>query len=135
MAYLLGQLNIAPNPDKAIELLGTSALIAERLSEPDTAAPMYIYAMMLAGEFDAPNLTPELLPQNQVEAGQWMKKAAFLNHAPAQYKCGHGYEYASLGFNFDPLLSVQYYSLASQQVRARALFLNPSLKAEWRMVL
>jgi TPR repeat protein len=120
MAYLLGQLNMAPDPAKAVELLGTSALIAERLGDPDTAAPLYIYAMMLAGEFDAPNLTPEVLPQNQLEAGQWMKKAAYLNHAPAQYKCGHGYEYASLGFPFDPLLSVQYYSLASQQVYTAA---------------
>ena len=33
----------------------------------------------------------------------------------AQYKLGHAYEFAELPFPFDPLLSVQYYSLASQQ--------------------
>ena len=48
------------------------------------------------------------------EARRRIERSAFLNFAPAQYKCGWAYEYAQLECPFDPLLSVQYYSLASQ---------------------
>jgi len=48
------------------------------------------------------------------------KGFAFLHFAPAQYKLGHAYEFAESPFPFDPLLSVQYYSLASQQGEVEA---------------
>lgn len=50
----------------------------------------------------------------EAESRRRIERAAYLNFAPAQYKCGWSYEYAQLDCPFDPLLSVQYYSLASQ---------------------
>ncbi|THH18598.1 hypothetical protein EW146_g2404, partial [Bondarzewia mesenterica] len=49
------------------------------------------------------------------EAHRYLERAAYLNFSPAQYKLGHAYEFAQPPFPFDALLSVQYYSLASQQ--------------------
>jgi TPR repeat protein len=45
-----------------------------------------------------------------------IEKAAYLGFAAAQYKIGWCYEYSQITCPFDPLLSVEYYSLASQQV-------------------
>ena len=60
-----------------------------------------------------PFLTPGITPPE--EARRHLERAAYLNFAPAQYKLGHAYEFATPPFPFDALLSVQYYSLASQQ--------------------
>jgi TPR repeat protein len=68
-------------------------------------------------------LPPNLLPQApiaQSEARRHLERAAYLGFAPAQYKLGHAYEFASPPFPFDALLSVQYYSLASQQGEVEA---------------
>jgi len=43
-----------------------------------------------------------------------------LCHPPAQYKMGYLYEHAAWGMAFDPLMSVQWYSLASQGGEAEA---------------
>jgi len=63
------------------------------------------------------------LPQPHIaqsEARRHLERAAYLGFAPAQYKLGHAYEFASPPFPFDALLSVQYYSLASQQGEVEA---------------
>ena len=60
-----------------------------------------------------PFLTPGITPPEEVR--RHLERAAYLNFAPAQYKLGHAYEFATPPFPFDALLSVQYYSLASQQ--------------------
>ena len=83
---------------------------------------------MLAGEFDVAGVDPASLPRDPIEAGRWMAKAAYLGHVSAQHKMGQAHEFAQLGEAFDPcvdaadavahllsLLSVQWYSLASQQ--------------------
>lgn len=116
MANLLGQLDLPVNHTRAIAMLRDAADKADL----DTPQPSYIYGMLLAGEFSHVDIPPHLLkPSNiqgsaQDEARRRIQRAAFLNFAPAQYKCGWLYEYAQLGCAFDPLLSVQYYSLASQ---------------------
>ncbi|KAG8893023.1 hypothetical protein FRB99_002240 [Tulasnella sp. 403] len=56
----------------------------------------------------------------QAEARRRIERAAYLNFPPAQYKLGWAYEYAKLGCPFDPLLSVQYYLLASHQGETEA---------------
>ena len=56
----------------------------------------------------------------QQEARLHLERAPFLHFAPAQYKLGHAYEFALAPFPFDALLSVQYYSLASQQGEVEA---------------
>jgi len=42
MAYLLGQLNVAVDTARAIDLLRKSAMIADRTGDADTAAPLYV---------------------------------------------------------------------------------------------
>lgn len=117
MANLLGQLEIPINHARAIAMLRDAADKADL----DTPQPAYIYGMLLAREFSHVDIPAHLLrPANtsaailENEARQRIQRAAYLNFAPAQYKCGWLFEYAQLGCAFDPLLSVQYYSLASQ---------------------
>lgn len=115
MAYLLGQLELAVDYPRAIAMLQDAADKADL----DTPQPTHIYGMLLAGEFSHIDIPPHLLrPATgqtvQAEARRRIERAAYLNFAPAQFKCGWLYEYAQLECHFDPLLSVQYYSLASQ---------------------
>lgn len=58
--------------------------------------------MILAGEFEAPQVDPSKLPHDPAEAARWIRKAAYLGHAGAQHKMGQAYEYAQLGEPFDP---------------------------------
>ncbi len=117
MANLLGQLDLPVNYARAIAMLRDAADKADL----DTPQPAYIYGMLLAGEFSHVDIPSHLLrPANtstaslEDEARRRIQRAAYLNFAQAQYKCGWLFEYAQLGCAFDPLLSVQYYSLASQ---------------------
>jgi len=65
------------------------------------------------------SINPSLLLNEKTGQPQapkpWIERSAYLGYAPAQFKMGFNYEYASMGCGYDPLLSVQYYSLASQQ--------------------
>jgi TPR repeat protein len=118
MANLMGQLNIPVDVQKAIPLLRNAAFNASI----DVPQPAYVYGLILLGEFPSATIAPHLLapfiPQGitlQTEARKHIERAAYLGFSPAQYKMGHAYEFATTPFPFDPLLSVQYYSLASQQ--------------------
>ena len=116
MANLLGQLELPVHHARAVAMLRDAADKADL----DTPQPAYIYGMLLAGEFSHVDIPAQLLKPSHAtasiedEARRRIQRAAYLNFAPAQYKCGWLYEYAQLGCAFDPLLSVQYYSLASQ---------------------
>ncbi|KAF9458316.1 hypothetical protein BDZ94DRAFT_114754 [Collybia nuda] len=132
MANLMGQLALPVSPTAALPLLYRAALLATQL----VPQPAYVYALLLLGEFSqlpAP-LPPDLFipfleptTSNQpletrvlLEARRHLERAAFLGFAPAQYKLGHAYEFAQPPYPFDALLSVQYYSLASQQGEVEA---------------
>ena len=115
MAHLLGQLGLDVNIDAAITLLQRAA----GLTTVQVPQPAYAYALLLLNEFAQASIPAYTFaaftddpPQ---DARKYLERAAFLHFAPAQYKLGHAYEYAQPPFPFDPLLSVQYYSLASQQ--------------------
>lgn len=122
MAHLLGQIGFQQDYPVAIRLLREAA----DLSNDDTPQPSYIFGMLFAGEFAHLNIPAYLLapipdptrPHQPASAErtalQYIERAAYLNFAPAQYKLGWAYEYAQLDCAFDPLLSVQYYSLASK---------------------
>ena len=121
MAYLLGQLDLAPDPELAIPLLQTAADLAT-IDAPHLA---YVYGMLLANEIEAPvPISPTLLLppsppcdallRQHIRAKEAIERAAYLCHAPAQYKMGYIYEHAALACAYDPLMSVQWYSLASQ---------------------
>ncbi|GAA5928207.1 uncharacterized protein JCM15063_003820 [Sporobolomyces koalae] len=118
MAYLLGQIGVQADVPKAMALLKRAADTADL----DTPQPPYILGMLLSGEFDSPSiqLNKALIPLDSDEAKWRIERAAYLSFGPAQYKMGFSYEYATLGCLFDPLLSVQYYALASQNGEVEA---------------
>jgi TPR repeat protein len=123
MAHLMGQLGLPARPDIALPLL----LRAATLSTLQVAQPAYVYALLLLNEFSHVTIPPQyfaaVIPPNSsavVEARKHLERAAYLNFSPAQYKLGHAYEFAEPPFPFDALLSVQYYSLASQQGETEA---------------
>ncbi|GBE83720.1 hypothetical protein SCP_0507760 [Sparassis crispa] len=118
MAHLMGQLGLPANYDAALPLLHRAATLAS----VESPQPAYVFGLLLLGEFTHIQLQPALfapyVPTGSTpgaEARRHLERAAFLNFAPAQYKLGHAYEFAQPPFPFDALLSVQYYSLASQQ--------------------
>jgi hypothetical protein len=118
MAHLVGQLGLPANPEAALPLLQRAATLAT----VDSPQPAYVFGLLLLGEFThatvPPHLFTPLIPPGSSrdnEARRHLERAAYLNFAAAQYKLGHAYEFAQPPFPFDALLSVQYYSLASQQ--------------------
>ena len=54
------------------------------------------------------------------ESRKYLERSAYLGFGPALYKLGQSYEHVLPPFPYDPLMSVQYYSLASQQGDALA---------------
>ncbi|KAJ7487861.1 hypothetical protein FB451DRAFT_728615 [Mycena latifolia] len=124
VAHLLGQLALPPNPSEALPYLHKAAVRAT-LQCPQ---PAYVFALVLLNEFSvpvSPSLLPPFLPPGQSAAAYaraLLERAAALHFAPAQYKLGHAFEFAvpAAAFPFEPLLSVQWYSLASQAGEAEA---------------
>ncbi|KAJ7027958.1 HCP-like protein [Mycena alexandri] len=131
-AYLLKQLGVQEDVPRALGLLHQAACRASLLCPQ----PAYVFGLILLGEFGAsgPTSTPlpippalllPLIPPGQTRelyARAMLERAAALHFAPAQYKLGHAFEFAvpASAFPFDPLLSVQWYSLASQAGEAEA---------------
>jgi TPR repeat protein len=123
MANLMGQLQLPVSAEAALPLLNRAATLAT----VDVPQPAYVYGLLLLAEFSHISIPPQLftpfIPQGSsppAEARKHLERAAYLNFAPAQYKLGHSYEFATPPFPFDALLSVQYYSLASQQGETEA---------------
>ncbi|KAF8637230.1 hypothetical protein AX17_002961 [Amanita inopinata Kibby_2008] len=123
MAHLMGQLSLPASPEQALPLLYRAATLASL----DSPQPAYVFALIMLGEFTqasvpAQSMAP-FIPAGssaQVEARKHLERAAYLHFSPAQYKLGHAFEFAEPPFSFDALLSVQYYSLASQQGEVEA---------------
>ncbi|ESK92306.1 chitin synthase activator [Moniliophthora roreri MCA 2997] len=119
MACLLGQLGLPANMERAMSLLRGAA----SASSLDAPQPAYVYALLLLGEFTQATVPPHLLPpptQAQAEAKIHLEKSAFLHFPPAQYKLGHAYEFAVPPWEFDSLMSVEWYSRASQNGEVEA---------------
>lgn len=117
MAYLMGQLGLAPSTEAALPFLQRAATLATI----EVPQPAYVYGLLLLNDFThiqiPPHLFAPLIPPSSsapAEARIHLERAAYLNFSPALYKLGHSYEFATPPFPFDALLSVQYYSLASQ---------------------
>ena len=118
MAHLMGQLGLSQSYEQAVPLLHRAATLASL----DVPQPAYVYGLLLLGEFSHVTIPPQyftpFIPPGSTafqESRRHLERAAYLNFPPAQYKLGHSYEFTQPPFPFDPLLSVQYYSLASQQ--------------------
>ncbi|KAH0835866.1 HCP-like protein [Lanmaoa asiatica] len=123
MAHLMGQLGLSAQPEIGLPLIHRAATLAS----VQVPQPAYVYGLLLLGEFSHVTVPPQffapLIPPHSSapqEARLHLERAAFLHFAPAQYKLGHAYEFALPPFPFDALLSVQYYSLASQQGEVEA---------------
>ncbi|CED83359.1 Extracellular protein SEL-1 and related proteins [Phaffia rhodozyma] len=129
MAYLLGQLGRSIDHSRAFDLLRKSADAANE----DFPAAAYVFGMLLAGEFDLPDtLDTTILEQclDQIaevtddcpspsmarldRAIDYLEKAATLSFPAAQFKLGYCYEHALLGCEYNPVLSVQWYLLSSE---------------------
>ncbi|WFD42485.1 hypothetical protein MPSI1_001130 [Malassezia psittaci] len=123
MACLFGQLDTSVNQGEGVELLQAAA----DMSTVDTPHPAYIFALLLAGELENVTLPLSVIfevqghPSSEMgrsalypQVRKYLQRAAYLNMSVAQYKCGWCFEHAQLSFPFDPLMSVQYYSAASQ---------------------
>lgn len=120
MAKTLGQLDVPQDMTEGLTLLQMAAEAAT----VDAPHPAFIYGLILAGELSHVPVPLEMLadPTNPAPtreslaplAREYIERAAYLNLPAAQSKCGWCYEHAQLSFPFDPLLSVQYYSAASQ---------------------
>ena len=123
MAHLQGHLGLSRNPELAVPLLKQSADHADA----DSPQAAYVFGMILLGEFSHIDIPPiallRYLPRpsaanpdpRMTEAKRYIERAAYLGYGPAQTKAGWAHEFAKMGCAYDPLLSVQYYSLASQQ--------------------
>ncbi|KAJ2913003.1 hypothetical protein MD484_g7427, partial [Candolleomyces efflorescens] len=144
MAHLLGQLGLTADVATALPILHRAAVLASL----ECPQPAYVYSLLLLSEFSSvppipaqtfaslsalaaypqPPLHPSiplqpLIPLGSsphLESRHHLERAAYLNYGPAQYKLGHAFEFADPPFYFDPLLSVQYYSLASQNGEVEA---------------
>ncbi|THU83516.1 hypothetical protein K435DRAFT_689452 [Dendrothele bispora CBS 962.96] len=138
MAHLLGQLGLPVSIETALPLLQRAALT----STIESPQPAYVYALLLLGEFTQANVSPALFIQLQLlpphllhlphnnpsaphpgvlqEAKVHMDRSAYLHFPPAQYKLGHAYEFATPPWEFDALMSVEWYSRASQQGESEA---------------
>ncbi|MBW0529323.1 hypothetical protein O181_069038 [Austropuccinia psidii MF-1] len=117
ICHLFGQITLPVDLPKAINYLQRSA----QLADEETPQPAYILATLFAGEFDSfPIIPPEILPRDLDEAKKLMEKAAYLGFSLAQYKMGWCFEYSQYNCPFNPLLSVEYYSLASKQGECEA---------------
>ncbi|WFD27476.1 hypothetical protein MNAN1_002473 [Malassezia nana] len=120
MAKALSQLDVPQDMTEGLTLLQMAADAAT----VDAPHPAFIYGLILAGELSHVPVPLEMLadPTNPAPtreslaplAREYIERAAYLNLPAAQSKCGWCYEHAQLSFPFDPLLSVQYYSAASQ---------------------
>ena len=86
----------------------------------------YVFGLLLLRVFSRfytiPFLHPLASPGNsrEKEARRHLERAAYLNFASAQYKLGNAYEFTEPPSPFGALLSVQHYSLASQQGEIQA---------------
>jgi hypothetical protein len=128
IAHLLGQLGVGPAGSIERALL----LLAKAADKTNIHAPQpsYVYSLLLLSQFNPyphPIPTSLLISLNLIQWGNslpdplllaksHLEKSAFYHYLPAQYKLAHCYEFAMPCplFGCDPLLSVQWYSLASQ---------------------
>jgi len=111
MLKLLGQKGYPVDLQGGINFIFRSAVKAD-LDAPQGA---YIFALLLAGEFEAASIPEALLPCDHKSALRMLEKAASLGFSHAQQKLGSAYEHGTWGCGYDPQLSLHYYTLAAKQ--------------------
>ena len=111
MMKLMGQKGVPANIPEGVRLLHQSAGRAD-LDAPQGA---FVFALLLAGEFNGVNVSEQILPHDERAARRMLEKAASLGFSHAQQKLGSAYENATWGVEYDPLMSLHYYTLAAKQ--------------------
>lgn len=111
LIYLLGDLKTETDYNQALIYLKSAATKANEEC-PNGA---YVYGMILAREWDKAEIPDQVVAPDDHEAKEYIQRAANLGYVPALYKMGHCYEYATLGCQFDPILSVSYYKRAAEK--------------------
>ncbi|CAG8442493.1 13680_t:CDS:2 [Ambispora gerdemannii] len=111
LIYMLGDMKQEINHKQALIYLKQAASKADE----DCPEGAFVYGMILAKDYHAANVPDELVVPDEREAIDLIQKAANLGYAPALYKMGVCYEYATLGCPFDPELSVSYYQRAADK--------------------
>ena len=111
MLNLCGQKGFAVNIPEGIRLLSQSAVKAD-IDAPQGA---YVFALLLAGEFNGASVPESILPRDERGARRMLEKASSLGFSPAQLKLGTAYENGTWGCGYDPALSLHYYALAAKQ--------------------
>lgn len=108
---LLGQKGYPVNISEGVKLLHQSAGNAD-LDAPQGA---FVFALLLAGEFNGATVPEQILPHDERAARRMLEKAASLGFSHAQQKLGSAYENATWGCDYDPIMSLHYYTLAAKQ--------------------
>ncbi|CAG8523102.1 853_t:CDS:2 [Funneliformis mosseae] len=111
LIYLLGDLKTETDYNQALIYLKSAATKANE----DCPNGAYVYGMILAREWDKAEIPDQVVAPDDHEAKEYIQRAANLGYVPALYKMGHCYEYATLGCQFDPILSVSYYKRAAEK--------------------
>ena len=111
MLRLLGQKGFTVSYPDAVKLLHQSAGTAD-LDAPQGA---YVFALLLAGEFNGVNIPENILPRDERLGKRMLEKASSLGFSHAQQKLGSAYENGTWGCGYDAGLSLHYYSLAAKQ--------------------
>ncbi|KAL5527015.1 hypothetical protein ACEPAF_8744 [Sanghuangporus sanghuang] len=127
MAYLLRQLDFASDGAKSVERAAHYLQLAATLATIEFPHPPFVFALLLLGQFEKISIPSSVLAKYiptgsnaMLEARLYLEKAAFLHFAPAQQHIGRAYEFAEPPFPFDPVLSKEYYTLASAGGDAQA---------------
>jgi TPR repeat protein len=111
MLRLLGQKGHPINYPEAIKCLHQSAAKADL----DAPQGSYVFALLLAGEFNGATVPESILPHDERAAKRMLEKASSLGFSHAQKKLGGAYENGTWGCGYDPALSLHYYTLAAKQ--------------------
>ncbi|KIY47800.1 HCP-like protein [Fistulina hepatica ATCC 64428] len=106
MCHMFGQLGVPAYPISAIPHLARAATLCS-MRVPHAA---YVLALLLLDENENGNVQPV-----REIARRHLERAAYFHYAPAQLKIGQCYEHAIAPFSHDPVLSVVYYTFASEQ--------------------
>lgn len=123
IAKLLGHLDFTVDFVEATRLLRQAATTATI----ECPHPAYVYALLLRDEavqVSLPNnvIAPFLPPQSNrlFESRKHLERAAYLHWTPALTRIGRAYEFSDEPFEFNPVLSIDYYNLASGEGDAQA---------------
>jgi len=116
LVYMTGGLKQDVDYKQALIYLKQAAAKANE----DCPEGAYIYGMMLAKEWNAIKVPDDLVTPDEDAAREFIQRAAHLGYPPALHKMGVCHEFGSLGCQFDPTTSVQYYERAAEKGEVEA---------------